>query len=301
MSRLCLFVVCCLAQAGAFSMSDDLSIEVHDEIWTRVAGQTFQVRIYRPAGEGPFPAILDVHGGAWTVGDRTNGVLFNRALASRGFLVAAIDFRDGPNFKHPAASHDVANAIRWLRINAERFNADVSKLGLIGSSSGGHLALHAAITPHVPADESAVVFQGETEAKEFAGVSAEVSYVIALWPVSDPFFRYRYAKRAKLERLVSAHDGYFETEAAMRQASVTRIIAAGEAGTLPPAMIVQPGEDANVPVEMTFELLRAWQSRGGYIEYSYYPDQPHAFGHRPSESTSAMVQGIIDFAVRQLD
>ncbi|MFT7220806.1 MAG: acetyl esterase [Candidatus Azotimanducaceae bacterium] len=282
-------------------MSDDLSIEEQDEIWTRVAGQTFQVRVYRPAGEGPFPAILDVHGGAWTVGDRTNGVLFNRALASRGFLVAAIDFRDGPNFKHPAASLDVANAIRWLRINAERLSADVSKLGLIGSSSGGHLALHAAITPHATADESAVLFQDKAEVKEFADTSADVSFVIALWPVSDPFFRYRYAKRAKLDRLVSAHDGYFETEDAMRQASVSRIIASGEAGTLPPAMIVQPGEDSNVPVEMTFELLRAWQSRGGYIEYAYFPEQPHAFGHHPCESTSAMVKGIIDFAVRQVD
>lgn len=301
MLRLCLLIASCFVHFGAFSMSNKSSIEESDEVWTEVSGQAFHVKIYRPAGAGPFPAILDVHGGAWVVGDRTNGVLFNRALANQGFLVAAIDFRDGPEFQHPAASRDVANAIRWLRLNAERLSADVSTLGLIGSSSGGHLVLHAAVTPHEPADQTAVLFQGKKKVAGFADISVEVNYVIALWPVSDPFFRYRYAKRAELDRLVAAHDGYFVTEAAMREASVTRIVASGEAGALPPAMIVQPGEDGNVPVEMTFELLRAWQSQGGHIEYAYYPDQPHAFGHYPSEATTEMLSAIIDFAKRQLD
>lgn len=299
--RLCLLIATCLMHVGAFSMSNESSIEESDEVWTVVSGKTFEVKIYRPAGTGPFPAILDVHGGAWVVGDRTNGVLFNRALANHGFLVAAIDFRDGPEFQHPAASRDVANAIRWLRLNAKRLDADVSKLGLIGSSSGGHLVLHAAVAPHEPADQTAVLFQGKKEVADFTDTSVDISYVIALWPVSDPFFRYRYAKRANLDRLVAAHDGYFVTEDAMREASVTRIVASGEASTLPPAMIVQPGEDGNVPVEMTFELLRAWQSHGGHIEYVYYPNQPHAFGHYPSEATTAMVSAIVDFAKRQVN
>jgi hypothetical protein len=89
--------------------------------------------------------------------------------------------------------------------------------------------------------------------------------------VSDPYFRYRYAKRAGLDRLVAYHNAYFPDEAAMRQASVPRLVVAGEASRVPPALVVQPGEDANVPIEMTFDLLRAWQSRAGHIEYAHFP------------------------------
>jgi acetyl esterase/lipase len=108
---------------------------------------------------------------------------------------------------------------------------------LIGSSSGGHLALLAGI--QLP----------------------DVQYVIALWPVSDPYYRYRYAKRAGIELLVTAHDNYWVTEAAMREASVPRIVVAGEAKNLPPVIIIQPGEDSNVPIEMTFDVIKAWQAR----------------------------------------
>ena len=73
---------------------------------------------------------------------------------------------------------------------------------------------------------------------------------------------------------------------------------AGEATQLPPALVVQPGEDSNVPVEMTFDLLRAWQSRGGHIEYAYFPDQPHGFGGRPSPETDNMVALARGFVTR---
>lgn len=260
----------------------DANVLESDERWAVIGGVELQVRIYRDervaAGA---PVMLDVHGGAWNFYDRTAGALYARALAERGFLVASIDFRDGPEFKHPAASEDVARAIDWLRDNAERLGGDRDRIGLIGSSSGGHLALLAAVTADpAPSGDPAA------------------AYVIALWPVSDPHYRYRYARRAGIERLVAAHDAYFVSEAAMREASVPRIVLSGEARVLPPALVVQPGEDSNVPIEMTFDLLRAWQSRGGYIEYAYFPDQPHAFGHQPSAATTHLLEVIAAFARR---
>ncbi len=259
----------------------------HDEIWSRFDDLDFQVRIYRPTDvEGPLPAVLDVHGGAWTTGDRTNGALYNRALAEAGFLVAAIDFRHGPRFQHPAASEDVANAVRWLRQNHMRLGLNPDSIGLLGSSSGGHLALLAGIVPD------------RYRNAQSSAIAATVSYIIALWPVSDPWYRYRYARRAHIERLVAAHETYYGTESAMREASVPRLVTAGEAEVLPPTLIVQPGEDGNVPIEMTFDLLRAWQGRNGYIEYAHFPEQPHAFGHRPSDATTTLVKVLIAFARR---
>jgi acetyl esterase/lipase len=252
-----------------------IEIEEYDETWKQHGEQNFQARIYAPRdASGPLPAILDIHGGAWNFGDRTNGALYDQALARSGFVVVAIDFRDGPEFQHPAASEDVAEGIEWLKAHQRRLGIDVGRIGLIGSSSGGHLALLAGIR------------------------SEDVRYVIALWPVSDPHYRYRYARRAGLDRLVSAHDDYWVTEEAMREASVPRVVVAGEAVNLPPVLIVQPGEDSNVPIEMTFDVLRAWQARGGHIEYAHFPDQPHGFGSRPSDAASRMLELVSDFAQR---
>jgi acetyl esterase/lipase len=250
-------------------------INEHDETWIRHGDQAFQATVYAPTdADGPFPVIVDIHGGAWNFRSRSDDVLYNRALAQAGFVVVAIDFRDGPEFKHPAASEDIENAVDWLKENRQRLDIDPDRIGLIGSSSGGHLAL-------------------------LAGTQLEqIRFVIALWPVSDPFYRYRYAKRAGLERLVSAHDDYWVSEEAMREGSVARVVTSGEAVNLPPVLLVQPGEDSNVPIEMTFDVIRAWQGQQGYIEYVHFPDQPHAFGHRPSDATTRMVDVITDFANR---
>jgi len=253
-----------------------IRVEEHDEIWIRHGTQEFQARIYTPPDvRGSCPGIIDIHGGAWNIGDRTNGALYDRALAASGFVVVAIDFRDGPEFQHPAASDDVAGAIEWVQAHHERLHVDVERIGLLGSSSGGHLALLAGIR------------------------SRDVRFVIALWPVSDPYYRYRYAKRAGLERLIAAHDAYWVSEDAMREASVPRIVVAGEAVNVPPILLVQPGEDSNVPIEMTFDVIRAWQARRGYVEYVHFPDQPHAFAYRASPATDSMIVVITDFAKRQ--
>jgi acetyl esterase/lipase len=275
--RVALFCTILMMTTGNTRADDVMELNEHDETWIRHGDHEFQATVYDPADtRDTRPVIIDVHGGAWNIGDRSNGALYDRALARSGFVVVAIDFRDGPEFQQPAASDDVANAIEWVRTHHERLNVDPDQIGLIGSSSGGHLALLAGVR------------------------SPDVRFVIALWPVSDPYYRYRYAKRAGLDRLVAAHDSYWVTEEAMRAASVPRIVVAGEAANLPPVLLVQPGEDSNVPIEMTFDVIRAWQSRRGYVEYVHFPDQPHAFGHQPSEATDRMVDVVIDFAKRQV-
>jgi dipeptidyl aminopeptidase/acylaminoacyl peptidase len=64
---------------------------------------------------------------------------------------------------------------------------------------------------------------------------------------------------------------------------------------------VQPGNDSNIPQDMTFDLLHAWQARGGKLDYVFYPSQPHAFGHRPSEATTDLIKTIAAFIKRQND
>lgn len=272
----------------------------HERVWARHGDLALTARIHQPpAGrEGPFPALIDVHGGAWSTGDRNGGVLYDRALALAGFVVIAIDFRQGPDFRHPAASADVCAAVRWARLNAADLEIDAGRIGLIGSSSGGHLAMLAALRHDAVQHRGTPITDTADAAAAHDEISAAVNYVIALWPVSDPAARYRYARRARIEALMKGGEAYFGDEAAMWDASVPRIVTAGEASVLPPLLVVQPGEDSNIPQEMTFDLMRAWQARGGRLDYAYFPGMPHAFGHRPSEATSEMAAIITAFAGR---
>jgi len=248
-----------------------------DVTWAERDGSPLLARIYRPQDiDEHAPFAVNVHGGAWSAGDRTGGEVYCRALAEAGVVVASIDFRDGRTHRHPTASDDVAAALGWAHEYVTGLGISSRSVGVIGSSSGGHLALLAATAAH----------------EELA------AYVVALWPVSDPYYRHRYAKRAALERLAAGGEAYFGDEETMREASIPRLVVSGEARHLPPILLVQPGEDSNVPVEMTFDLLRAWQSRGGHIEYAYFPEMPHGFGQRESPETNDLVRLIRDFIAR---
>lgn len=282
-------------------VGESYPIVEEDVAWACPNGERLLARIFRPAtdGSGAWPMIVNVHGGAWNIGDRTVSEVYCRALARTGVVVASIDFRQGPAHQHPAASIDVLNAMRWAHLHCERLGGSPRSIGLIGSSSGGHLALLASVRPN-GAEYRAVPPLIDRDGAERVrdDIDPTVAYVIALWPVSDPFFRYRYARRAGLKALATYSEAYYSSEDAMRAASVQRVVTAGEATQLPPALVVQPGEDSNVPIEMTFDLLRAWQSRGGHIEYAYFPDMPHGFGQRPSPETDDMVALARDFISR---
>jgi len=236
------------------------------------------------------PAILDVHGGAWTNRNLELDKFCNEALAAAGFIVAAIDFRMGPKHQHPAASQDVVTALQWLRNDetAKKYRIDPDKIGFLGSSSGGHLALLAGLIPN---------------AYHHSGMSnmkiAPPKFIIALWPVSCPFQRYKYAKRINNKNLITWTEGYFGTEDLMQQASIPRVVIANEAESLPPLLIVQPGEDENVPFEITLDLMRSWQNRGGYLEYSFFPGMSHSFGCK--NESPRMNNLIVEFAKRALN
>ncbi len=292
------------AQAGAQApASGDAGVIEEDRVWARPDDGELMARLYRPedAGEAALPVLIDVHGGAWSVGDRASGAVYDRGLAQAGFLVVAIDFRQAPAHRHPTASRDVAAAVRWVRLNAEAIGADPGRIGLIGSSSGGHLALLAALKPSAPAHRGTPILDADGAAAARDDIDASVDCVVAMWPVSDPHARYRYAQRAGLERLAAGTLAYFPDEAAMLDASAPRIVTAGEAEALPPVLVVQPGMDSNIPVEMTFDLIRAYQSRDGKIEYAYYPGMPHAFGHRASPETDDLIALVADFVRRRTE
>ena len=108
--------------------------------------------IYLPeSGEGPFPAILYVHGGGWSIGTRASGSIdFAIDGVNRGYAVVGIDYRLLPDGRFPENVYDVKAAVRWLRAHAEEYHLDPDRFGMMGDSAGGHLTLMCAMTGDRP-------------------------------------------------------------------------------------------------------------------------------------------------------
>jgi len=99
------------------------------------------VRIYTPAGDGPFPVLVYFHGGGWVIGDLDTQDGACRALANRaGSVVVSVDYRLAPEHKFPAALEDTYAATEWVAGNAANINADPARIAIGGDSAGGNLA-----------------------------------------------------------------------------------------------------------------------------------------------------------------
>jgi acetyl esterase len=99
------------------------------------------VRIYTPAGNGPFPVLVFYHGGGWVIGDLDSHDATCRSLTNQaGCVTVAVDYRLAPESKFPAAVDDAYAATRWVANHAAELNADPRRLAVGGDSAGGNLA-----------------------------------------------------------------------------------------------------------------------------------------------------------------
>src|SRR5260370_24243854 len=90
-------------------------IDVQDVEYLRHGDRPLLTRLYSPRGDGPFPMIVDLHGGAWCRGDRTNDAVMNEPLARSGVVVAALDFRTPPPAAYPGPPAALRYRIRRLQ------------------------------------------------------------------------------------------------------------------------------------------------------------------------------------------
>lgn len=130
------------AQRGAVLV--DTNVE-----YSNPDNQHLQLDIARPSGEGPFPAVLCIHGGGFRAGTRQSYSALIKKLAERGYVAATVTYRLAPKYQFPAAVHDVKAAVRWLRANSRRYRIDPNRIGVTGGSAGGHLAQFLGVTSDV--------------------------------------------------------------------------------------------------------------------------------------------------------
>ena len=83
--------------------TENYEIEIEDREYIRHGDTPLLTRLFKPRGSGPFPVVLEIHGGAWVKGSRFNGDAANEALARTGVIVVALDFRVPPAAPYPAS------------------------------------------------------------------------------------------------------------------------------------------------------------------------------------------------------
>ena len=141
----------CFAAPGVTEFEFDIEENV---VYSTVDASELLLDAYVPSGGIDRPAVLVVHGGAWRMGNRKQLQGYARALAKKGFVCFAIDYRLAPRHKFPAQIEDCRSAVQWIRRNAREYSIDVKRLGAIGYSAGGHLVSLLATTGEGPSAEN---------------------------------------------------------------------------------------------------------------------------------------------------
>jgi acetyl esterase/lipase len=266
--------------------NNQYEVDERDVEYQRLAGKPWLVRIYQPKGTGPFPTIIDVHGGAWHNGDRTSNVGVDRALAASGILVAAVDFRQPPEAGYPASICDINLATRWLKMHAAEFNGTTA-VGAFGNSSGGHQVVLSALRPRHAA-YSALALPNHPE------IDASLSYVIAGWPVICPLYRFHFAKELNREEHIKAHIDYWRTEEAMAEGSPQTIVDQEGKVELPPLLMLLKANDKNHPLAMQERFIGSYRKRGGAIEVHTFEGLPeHRMVPSPDKPETMRAMEII--------
>jgi acetyl esterase len=279
-------------------------IDVKDVEYLRHGNKPLMARIYQPRGDGPFPLMIDLHGGAWCRGDRLDDTPLNEPLAKSGVVVAALDFRQPPDAGYAGAMADINYAIRWLKARAGELKSRPDRVGIMGISSGGQQAMLGAMR-HADPRYMSIPLAGRSD------LDASVRAVVLCWPVIDPLGRYEYAKKLiaegsphaeMAERWLPSHDQYWGSEAAQAEGSPTRALERGERGATPPVLYLQGTADLAHPRPNLDRFVEHYRKIGGRVELKLFEGVGEAFVKKDPTLPASIecIDAIVAFAHREL-
>jgi acetyl esterase/lipase len=259
------------------------------------SGRTLMARIYQPQGVGPFPALLDLHGGAWNHKDRLANEPMDRAVATSGVLVVAIDMTLAPEAPYPASVLDANYGVRWLKAKAAEWNGQVVKLGVLGSSSGGHIAELLAMCPR-DARYNAIPWGAGSSA------DATVAYVATRSPISDTYARFQQAERMKRDGMIKNNRAYFRPWDTIFDGNPQQVLDRREAVTLPlpPLLIMQGALDDNVLPAIQERFAASYRAAGGDCELHVFEGCEHEWVAKPGPQTDRAHEMVKAFIARNV-
>ena len=284
------------ASAAAISYDPAARFEITAtdvEFRRNAGGRLLMARVYRPAGAGPFPTVLDLHGGAWNAKDRHAEEPMDRALAESGVLVVAIDLTLAPEAPYPACVQDANYGVRWLKWKAPSWNGDPSKIGVYGSSSGGHVAELLAMRPRDPR-YNAIPLAAAPD------VDATVAYIATRSPISNTYARFQNAEEKKRDGMITNNKTFFNPWETIFESNPQQILERHEPVTLVPLLIMQGALDDNVLPAVQEKFVATYRAAGGDCQYQLFEDSEHEWVAKPGPQTDRARQMVKAFIARQL-
>ncbi len=255
-----------------------------DVTYCTLDGVELKMDIYRPqSSTAPTPALLYVHGGGWTGGDKRSGEGIRDIpdLLARGYLVAAVNYRLAPRYKFPAMIEDVKCAVRFLRANAERFSINPEKIGAWGGSAGGHL-----VALLGTADATA-----GWEVGQYLEQSSRVQAVVDMFGPTDLTVLFEGANPKLMEQVFGTSDRNSEI---LKRASPVNWVSSDD----PPFLILHGERDPLVPVSQSQLLYEKLQATGVPVTLVIVKNAGHGFapmGGPISPSRQELTKMIGDF------
>ena len=245
-----LIVLVLLAAHGTLAAAGSHAVRQEDVIYAEVDGNKLPLRLFIPTDVKNPPLVVYIHGGSWRAGSYKNCEL--ASLTEQGFAVASFEYRFTNVAIFPAQIHDCKGAVRWLRANAGKYGYDASRIGVTGTSAGGHLAVLLGTSADVADLEGTV------------GGNLDQSSRVAA--VVDYFGPTDFVLRAKThpERANAKGSSTFgllggpaieKTEQAKRASGVTYVSADD-----PPLLIIHGDQDKTVYLDQSESIRKAYET-----------------------------------------
>jgi acetyl esterase/lipase len=244
-------------------------VRVEQDIPYLGAGRAEKLDLYMPAtvDKGQrFPGLVIIHGGGWTGGTKRGAREQNigTTLAKNGYVCISIDYllatKDRPTW--PQNLHDCKTAVRWLRAHAEKYQVDPDRVGVIGGSAGGHLALMVGLTgPEAGLDPKG----------PYGTLSCQVQAVVDLYGPAD------LVRRGRDQVMLPGTQA--DKPDLYKQASPVTHARKGN----PPVLILHGTKDATVPVEQSQRMAEALKRAGVEYDLILVEGAPHSFHLEPKE------------------
>jgi acetyl esterase/lipase len=220
-------------------------------------------------------------------------------------VVAALDFRQPPEASYPGSLVDISYAVRWLKAHAADFHGRADRVGLMGASSGAHLAMLLAMKPRDPKYAALPLPPGSP------AVDGTVRCAVLCWPVIDPLGRYRYAKALKaggppypdvVDRVLPGHEAYWRTEEAMAEGNPVLVLERGERVETPPVVYIQGTLDQAHPRADLDRFVSQYRKIGGQVDLELMEGEAEGYINRKpaSPAVERTIARIVEFVGKQL-
>jgi acetyl esterase/lipase len=260
-----------------------------------------QLELVVPAGAGPWPLVVWVHGGGWSGGSRLPIPSSATRLLPRGYAVASIDYRLSGQAIWPAQIQDCKAAIRYLRANAATYGLDPDRIGVMGSSAGGHLVAALATMGDVGATTSgSFVVDLEGSVGAFLGTSSRVQAAVDLFGPMNMLFANDFPG--------FDHDALLSPESRLLGAALQTVperwATVDPVSFLspddPPILALHGTDDTTVPFQQSEQLLAAAAAIGHDVALFAVQDNGHGGPGFSAPDATAAIDAFLDRTLRDL-